>query len=166
MLRLDWNLLFNIINLIVLYLLMKKFLIRPVTSIMEQRKALIQQQLANAGEAERAAGDLKRRYEEQLQSSRDESAKIVDQAKLDAKREYNRIVEDADSRAARILEDARKTALVESERTRKDAQSQIAGLAMAAAARVIGEQSSQSSDGMLFDQFLAKAGDGDDTDRN
>lgn len=166
MLRLDWNLLFNIINLIVLYLLMKKFLIKPVTSIMEQRKALIQQQLANAKDAEKAAGDLKCQYEERLQTSREESGKIVDQARQEAKREYNRIVEDADSRAGKILEDARKTAELESEKTLRDARTQIAGLAMAAAAKVVGETGSSMSDSRLFDQFLAKAGDRNDTDRN
>ena len=31
MLRLDWNLLFNIINLIILYALMKRFLFKPET---------------------------------------------------------------------------------------------------------------------------------------
>ena len=39
MLRLDWNLVLTIINLLILYLLMKKFLIGPVTAIMEQRQA-------------------------------------------------------------------------------------------------------------------------------
>lgn len=166
MLRLDWNLLFNIINLIVLYLLMKKFLIKPITSIMEQRKALIEQQLANAGEAEKSAGELKRQYEDRLQTSRDESVKIVEQARQDAKKEYNRIVENADSQAGKILEDARKTAKLQSDSALKDAEKHIASLAMAAAAKVIGSGSSDSVNSVIYDQFLAKAGDGDDTDRN
>ena len=38
MLRLDWNLLFNIINLIILYALMKRFLFKPVNAILEKRQ--------------------------------------------------------------------------------------------------------------------------------
>ena len=38
MLRLDWNILFNIINLIILYLLMKRFLFKPVNAILEKRQ--------------------------------------------------------------------------------------------------------------------------------
>ena len=41
MLQLNVNLLFTIINLVVLYLLLKKFLIKPVTDVMEKRKKLI-----------------------------------------------------------------------------------------------------------------------------
>ena len=35
LLRIDWNVVFTIINLIVLYLALRKFLIKPVTNIME-----------------------------------------------------------------------------------------------------------------------------------
>lgn len=36
-----WNILFTIINLVVLYLLMKKFLFKPVMGIMEKRENMI-----------------------------------------------------------------------------------------------------------------------------
>ena len=38
MLSINMDLVWTIINLIILYVLLKKFLIKPVTSIMEQRK--------------------------------------------------------------------------------------------------------------------------------
>ena len=54
MLRVDINLVFTIINLLVLYLLMKKFLFGPVVAVMEKRKAMIEEQFANAtGSGER-----------------------------------------------------------------------------------------------------------------
>ena len=42
LLRIDWNVVFTIINLIVLYLALRKFLIKTVTNIMEQRKKMIE----------------------------------------------------------------------------------------------------------------------------
>ena len=39
MLRLDINLVFTIINLLVLYFLMKKFLFKPVNNIIAQRRS-------------------------------------------------------------------------------------------------------------------------------
>ena len=35
MLNLDWNVIFQIINIIVFFLLLKKFLFKPVTEIMQ-----------------------------------------------------------------------------------------------------------------------------------
>ena len=77
MLRLDWNMVITIVNLIVLCLLLKKFLIGPVTAVMEQRAALIEQQLADAKNDKQAAGDLKASYEEKLKTSDAESIRIV-----------------------------------------------------------------------------------------
>ena len=46
MIEININLVFTIINLIVLYLLMKKFLFGPILNVMEQRKNMIDQQEA------------------------------------------------------------------------------------------------------------------------
>ena len=59
MLSLGWGLIWTIINLIVLYLLLKKFLIGPILGIMEKRKTLIAQQLENARTTEGKANELK-----------------------------------------------------------------------------------------------------------
>mgnify|MGYP003191769544 CR=1 FL=1 len=58
MLRLDWNLLFTIINLIVLYVCMKKFLYGPITAIMDKRQNMIREQLANATQTEEEARQM------------------------------------------------------------------------------------------------------------
>ena len=58
MLSINMDLVWTIINLIILYVLLKKFLIKPVTSIMEQRKALIEGSLANARKQEEESTEL------------------------------------------------------------------------------------------------------------
>ena len=63
LLRIDWNVVFTIINLIVLYLGLRKFLIGPVTNVMEQRKQMIEGQIADANNLKAEAGDLKKQYE-------------------------------------------------------------------------------------------------------
>ena len=45
MLRIDLNLVWTIINVIILYLLLKKFLIKPVTAIMDKREQMVKQGL-------------------------------------------------------------------------------------------------------------------------
>ena len=66
LLRIDWNVVFTIINLIVLYLLLKKFLIGPVTGIMQKRKEMIDGQLADADNRRKQAGELKQQYEDMV----------------------------------------------------------------------------------------------------
>ena len=62
MLQLNVNLFFTIINLVVLYLLLKKFLIKPVTNVMEERERLIADGLNQASSAREEAAKLKNEY--------------------------------------------------------------------------------------------------------
>ena len=73
MIKIDINLVFTIINLLVLYLLMKKFLFGPIIKVMDVRKAMIDQQFAGAKEQEDQAKALKEQYEGALKSAREES---------------------------------------------------------------------------------------------
>ena len=76
MLSLGWGLIWTIINLIVLYLLLKKFLIGPILGIMEKRKTLIAQQLENARTTEGKANELKGQYEMAISGAKAESLQI------------------------------------------------------------------------------------------
>ena len=59
MLRIDLNLVWTIINVIILYLLLKKFLIKPVTAIMDKREQMVKQGLEGARAQESQAKELK-----------------------------------------------------------------------------------------------------------
>ena len=82
MIEININLVFTIINLIVLYLLMKKFLFGPILNVMEQRKNMIDQQFASAKETEEKAYELKGKYEDALKSAKDESMRIVTRRRM------------------------------------------------------------------------------------
>ena len=103
MLRVDINLVFTIINLLVLYLLMKKFLFGPVVAVMEKRKAMIEEQFANAAAAEKNANELKSQYEDTLKTANADADNIIQEAKTTAKTEYDRIVSDAIDTAAKVI---------------------------------------------------------------
>ena len=164
MLNLGWSLVWTIINLIIFYLLMKRFLVGPVLGIMEKRKNLIAQELENAKAAQEKAEELKGHYEGALAGAKEESAQIIEAARADAKSESERMVKEANLEAAKIIEYARVTAEQEKENALQGAKSEIAGLALEAARKLLSEGSTEKGNSMLYDEFLAKAGDGNDTD--
>ena len=164
MLNLGWSLVWTIINLIIFYLLMKRFLVGPDLGIMEKRKNLIAQELENAKAAQEKAEELKGHYEGALAGAKEESAQIIEAARADAKSESERMVKEANLEAAKIIENARVTAEQEKENALQGAKSEIAGLALEAARKLLSEGSTEKGNSMLYDEFLAKAGDGNDTD--
>lgn len=156
MLSLNMNLVWNIMNLIVLYLLLKKFLFKPVTSIMEKRRQMIEEGFADAEHIRQEALLMKQQYERALQGAKTQSGQILEEARTEAKQEYNRIVQSADTEAGKILKNARETISQEKEKALGEMKSEIADLAMAAAAKIVEEQGSGQA---VYDQFLKEAGD-------
>ena len=155
------GLVWTIINLIVLFLLLRHFLINPVSNIMEQRRKLIADGLQNAQDTQDEANRLKAEYEEALSGAKKESAEIVDKARIDARAEYDRIVGEAGAKAGNIIENAKENVRIEREQTMKELQSQIAGLAIASAEKIVGDKGQN-----IYDQFLGEVGGTDeDTDK-
>ena len=106
MLRLDFNLVLTMINLVVLYLILRKFLFRPLMNIMEQRRTMIADGLQHAEDTKKEAYALKSQYESALGGAKEESTRIIGQAKKDAKAEYDRILDEADQAAGKLMKDA------------------------------------------------------------
>lgn len=66
MLRIDSNILWTIINLLILYALMKHFLFQPVHDILEKRKQEIESDFALANQKKQEALESKNKADQQL----------------------------------------------------------------------------------------------------
>lgn len=159
MIQFNVSLLFTIINLIVFYLLLKKFLFKPVMGIMEKREKMIADGLQNATDTQNEAKQLKADYEKALSGAKEQSSQIVDKAHAEAKKEYNRILSEANEKAGIMLENAKKTIEVERQQTMNTLQSEIAGLAMQAAKKIVDEKTENQGNKGIYDQFLEGVGE-------
>ena len=155
MIKVDLSLLWTIINLVVFYLLLKKFLFKPVMGIMEKREQMIADGLKNASDRQEEAETLKKEYESALSGAKEESVKIVENARVEAKRQSDEILADADRRADATIETERKQAL-------DGVETQIAGLAMQAARKIVDEETRKQGNQAIYDQFLESVGDAHD----
>jgi F-type H+-transporting ATPase subunit b len=159
MLKLDINLVFTVINLLIIYFIVSKFLFQPVKNILAKRQEELDKQYADAAAAKSQAGELRQQYEERVKGIDEEKAAAVSKAREKADEEYGRIVAEAKAEAQKIMSDAKKKAQCEQERSIRQAQEQIAGLVMEAAARVVVSGEGQAADRELYNQFLAKTGE-------
>jgi len=159
MLRLDINLVFTIINLLVLYFLMKKFLFKPVNNIIAKREEAIQKQYDDANETKAQAQELKSQYEASLAGAKEDSAKLVQEAREKARVEYDRIVKSADDEVAKKMQKAEETIEEEKRKSLRSMQDQIQDLVVAAATKVVGEQVNAEDSRRLYDDFIAEMGE-------
>ena len=150
MLRLDWNLVFTVINLLILYVLMRKFLFKPVNEILEKRQKEEDARLADA----EAAKKSKEEYEASIKNAEQEKSQIVAKAREEAAGEYSRIVDEAQKKAGTIVEKACSDAEQEKKKIMQQAETAVRDMVVTAAARVAGEKEGTDNDRALYDEFL------------
>ena len=153
-----WDILWTVINLLIFFLLLKKFLFKPVLGMMERREQMIKDDLDKAKKASEEAEQIKTEYETKLNEAQAEAVKITTTAKQRADKESAEIVEDAKAEAAHIIADAQKTIERDREAAMSAAKEQIAGLAVMAASRVLEKNIDEESNREFAEQLLAEVG--------
>ena len=154
MLKFDFNLLWTIVNLIIFYLLMRFFLIKPIKKTLQARKELIDNQFKEAEDTVNAANEKMADYEDKIKNVNTEAKEIISDARDKAKVEYNKILDKANNDATRLKQDAQKQIELDTENARREVKEELAKLAMEAAQKVVGESVSAKTDAEIYDKFL------------
>lgn len=132
-----WDILWTIVNLLVLYAIFKKFLFQPVMNVIHERETMIQKQFDDAKKQEDDAKQLKADYEAQMQGAKAQADQIITDAKARAQEEYNNKMEATRAEADHMLEKAKRDIVTEQEKATRDAQTKIAELALLAAKKIM-----------------------------
>ncbi len=142
-----WNILFTIINVLVLYAIFYKFLLNPVKSIIQKREDLIRGQFESAEQTQKEADALKADLEENLSHAHEEANAILLEAKQQAAAEQQKALDAAKAETERMLEKANAEIADAKLRAEKETKDQVAVLAMMAAKKILemGEVNDTSS---------------------
>lgn len=146
------------LNLVILYFFMRKFLFKPVTNFMEKRKNSIEEGLKDAADAKIEAAEVRKKYEEQIKNIKEDSDKLLNEARTRAAREYDEIVATAKKDALAIVQKGHED--VERERAEMLSQirQQIAVLAIAAATKLVQANMDTDANKVMVDKFIDEAG--------
>lgn len=160
MLSVDIDLLWTVINILVLCLLVKLFLLKPVHRILDERQALVDKQLSDADAAKAEADAMVAQQQEFRKNLEAEKKQAIDESSQKAMEVYNEIISNANNDAKNIIKKAETEAERQKQKILKEAQGEIRSLVLEATARVVGV--SPASDSALYDQFIEKAGEAND----
>lgn len=153
MLRLDINLLWTIINLVVLYILLRRFLFKPVRNILAKRKAEVDQLYAEAEKSQKDADALKAQYVASMQALDAQKAAKIEEAHQKAGEEYDQLIAQAHADSEKILSDAKKQADATVNAAKGRADDEIAAMAK----DVFSQAAAKGGDSQLYEDFLNQA---------
>lgn len=153
------TILFTILNLLVLFFILKKLLFGRVNAVLEQRAALVKSEIASAEATNQQAQELKAQYEDKLTDARHEAAKIVADAQNRAQRVYEGKMAEAETDAKRLCGEAERQIADQREAMLRSARNEVASLALLAAEKVAQRSMNQADDKALVDAFLSEVGE-------
>lgn len=160
MLKIDAaNIIFTVINLLVLFVAMKLVFFKPIAKIIEERQKEADKQLDDAAAKQTEADALKAQYHASLANLEEEKKQTMAKARKDADVEYQKIISNAEAEAKQIMITAENDAQKEKTKMMKNAEKEIADMVVDAATKVVGTQSGAKIDSALYNEFLGKAGD-------
>lgn len=154
MLSLGWGMVWTIVNLIILYFLLRKFLFTPVCNMMDEHAAKIQADLDDAAKAKNDAEQLKNQHEMAVADAKNEAQEIIRTAEDNADKESARIIEEAHCESARIIDEAQKAAENERRKMLGDVRVEITDLAMLAAVQVMQKNIDSQTERRAAGDFL------------
>lgn len=151
-----WNFIWSAVNLILLFILLKIFLFKPIGKIMDERTRAIQDDIDSAKKSKEEAEALKKEYADSISEAKEKAQEIIMKAHEDAESEKTAILKKSQEEADQLIIDASKSIENERKRVISQAQTQIADLAIEAASKIIGENLDDEKNRRLVDKFLSE----------
>ncbi len=160
-----WQIIVSLLNLVLLFLIIKFFLYKPVLKMFAKRQADIDERFRNADEAKANALRDETYWKEKLESADIEAQDIIKKASDTAKWRSERIIEEAKERADGIISDAQTEAKLELKKAEEGIKNEIVQVSHTLAEKMLSREINIDDHKDIIDSVIEKIGDNDDTDR-
>ena len=154
-----WQILISLANLTILYVLLKKFLYKPVKNVIEGRKAAIAKYYADAEEARNSANAAREEYTTKLATAHDTADGIIHDATVLANRRGEKIVAEAQTKAEEIIRQGELEASMEKKKAMETIRQDITDVSAAMTEKLLGREMSAEDHRSMIDEFLKGVGD-------
>lgn len=154
-----WTMIFAWLNLIILYLFLRKLLFKPVKNMIDSRQKEIDDMYSDAEKSKTDAMTMKSEYEEKLEAANEESEEILKRAIRRAELREEEILSEANAKASRVLERAAEQVELEKKRAINEVKDEVSEMAISIASAVIERDLNADEHKELIDEFISQMGD-------
>lgn len=159
--QLDWSMLMIFANVVILYLIMKRFFFEKIHNFMKKRQDSVKDAIASAEAINRKADKKMENYQKKIARVESEGRDIIRNAKEKADAQAARILDDAHTRAAAIISKAEKEIEREKVQALSEMKSEVTTLALMAAAQIMEQElSGTEAQKRIVDRVIQEAGEG------
>ena len=146
----------QILNFIILFVLLRMFLYKPILNMLASRKQKIQESLEYAERVKRDAAEQQKEFDRKLEEARREAQSSVAAAAQVGEKEREVILAQAREEARQMIEQAKGQIEYERKQMMSDLREQVVRLSLLAAQRVVSQSLDDQAHRQLVSDFLAQ----------
>ncbi len=146
----------QILNFIILFVLLRLLLYKPILSMLDSRKQKIQESLDYAERVKRDAAEQQKEFDRKLEEARREAQAAAASAAQVGEKEREVILVQAREEARQMIEQAKGQIEYERKQMMSDLREQVVRLSLLAAQRVVSQSLDDPAHRQLVSEFLAQ----------
>ena len=154
-----WSILISLANLVIIFLLLKKLLFKPVKKTLAARQAQVDKIYDAAAAAKQTAEADRAEYEQKLADVKAEAEEILTDARERADRMSEEIIGDAKDKAQAKLERAEEEIAQEKKKAMTELKDDVSALSVDIAEKLLGREIDEKDHAELIDKFISEVDD-------
>ena len=157
-----WDIIISLCNLILLFLILKKFLYERVKKVISERQNAIDKQYDDALIAKNDAEEEKAKWQDRLSHADEEAAEIIRKSNEQAKLHGDRIISDAKDKAGMIINQAQSEAELELVKAKSEIKKEIVDVSVALTEKLLDREINENDHRNIINSFIDNLGKDDD----
>ncbi len=157
-----WQIVISLINLVLLFFILKKFLFKPVQKVLSDRQKTLDEQYFAAKRAEDEATEHRLQWEKQLSQAEEQANAILQSATENAKQRGDKLIAEAKERADGMLRVAQTEAELERKKAEEGVKREIVEVSGALTQKILEREINTEDHHALIDSFIDKLGEDDE----
>ena len=154
-----WTMVFQLINLLITALLFKKFLLKPVKKILQERQDQVNGIYASASEAETKAKANELNYTTLLDGAKVEASEMIHSATTTAQKRGDDLIRQARQEATSLKMKAATDIAMEKKKALNEVKDDISVIALEIASKVVEKEINAKDHESLVEEFIGKIGE-------
>ena len=147
-----WEILVTMCNTLITFLIIKKFLYKPVRKMLAARSEEVQSMYATAEKAQSEAEQMRSEYTERLSKAKEEAAEIVGSATRRAAERSDEILRESSQQASAMVKKAER--VIE----HKELKDEVADLSVMIASKIVERDVKPEDHERFIEDFIDKVG--------
>lgn len=154
MVNIDYTLILVVVNFIILLIILKKLLYKPLMDFINKRESQIKEDLEGAKELKEESNKILEKQKELLRKAKEEARSIRDEATKSAKIQSEQILHDSEKQRDVIIQEAQEIIDVEVNKAKENIQSQIGDFVIELTDKIIGKKLTEEDDVKLINEMI------------